>query len=157
MSKPLQPLRWQAPYDLSQIERVASVINKIVGVQTAIAELCKNAMKPIPNPGAPPPVSGFVMSELKMQWQGNAIPPPGSLLVGDLTVYNIFNWPSGPQGISKPVSVTPEIKFKIDEGNYIRACGDALCKKCGLPFKRHDFLKGFEWLNILCDGTLVKL
>lgn len=39
MNKPLQPLRWQQPYEPSQLERIAGVIEKIVMAQEAQKKL----------------------------------------------------------------------------------------------------------------------
>ena len=51
---------------------------------------------------------------------------------------------------------------RIDEGDYIRAAGDAECPgtrgfSCGLPYRDHPFVPGIEWLHRTCDGRLVKL
>ena len=31
------------------------------------------------------------------------------------------------------------------------------CPTCGRPYRQHPLLATFDWLNVLCDGTLVKL
>lgn len=49
-----------------------------------------------------------------------------------------------------------------EEVYVVRASGDAICAQCGNPFKRHPFVmtelyRGEPYLNVLCDGTRVKL
>ena len=50
----------------------------------------------------------------------------------------------------------------IEEPDYVRAGGEVICQQCQQPYKRHPFdmselYQGSPWLNILCDGTRVKL
>lgn len=54
-------------------------------------------------------------------------------------------WPS-------PVHMTA-----VANGQYIRASNDCPCPTCGRPYRQHPLLATFDWLNVLCDGTLVKL
>jgi hypothetical protein len=49
-----------------------------------------------------------------------------------------------------------------EKGEYTIASGDVICKVCGNPYKRHvmdlkDTFQGNPYLNVLCDGTRVKL
>lgn len=46
--------------------------------------------------------------------------------------------------------------------DFVRASGDAICGNCGQPYKRHAFdyselCDGVPYLNVICDGTKVKL
>jgi len=50
-----------------------------------------------------------------------------------------------------------QIIKRVDEGDYFRADGECECPICKMPYKRHRVLEGYEWLNILCNGWLVKL
>lgn len=48
------------------------------------------------------------------------------------------------------------------EHEPIRASGDAICSQCGSPYKAHPFdtnelYHGTPYLNLLCDGTRIKL
>lgn len=45
----------------------------------------------------------------------------------------------------------------VANGQYIRASNDCPCSTCGRPYRQHPLLATFDWLNVLCDGTLVKL
>jgi hypothetical protein len=51
---------------------------------------------------------------------------------------------------------------RAGDDDFIRASGDAICGNCGQPYKRHRFdyselCDGVPYLNVLCDGTKVKL
>jgi hypothetical protein len=48
-------------------------------------------------------------------------------------------------------------KKRIDEGDYRRASGLVICRRCRYPFFDHPVVPGFEWLHRLCDGRFVKL
>jgi hypothetical protein len=61
-----------------------------------------------------------------------------------------------------PLSSEPVPKPKATGDDFIRASGDAICGNCGQPYKRHRFdyselFEGAPYLNVLCDGTKVKL
>jgi len=50
------------------------------------------------------------------------------------------------------------------EEDFIRAGGDVICPDCGQPYKKHpysyaeaDLFQGHPYLNVLCNGTKVKL
>lgn len=49
------------------------------------------------------------------------------------------------------------IRGKVDRGEWLRAGGECICTKCGKEYSRHEIVEAFPWLNMLCDGTLVKL
>lgn len=51
---------------------------------------------------------------------------------------------------------TPDT-VRVDRGDYFRASGDVICLICGCEYWRHQPVLGYEWLNKLCDGKLVKL
>lgn len=42
-------------------------------------------------------------------------------------------------------------------GNWRRASGEVNCSVCGKQCNRHPNVEGYEWLTVLCDGSLVKL
>jgi hypothetical protein len=46
---------------------------------------------------------------------------------------------------------------KIRDNDWQRASGQITCIKCGKEMNRHPNVEGYEWLTILCDGSLVKL
>lgn len=46
---------------------------------------------------------------------------------------------------------------RVDEGDYIRAGGGAICDRCGFPYYDHAPVVGYEWLTRACDGRLLKL
>ncbi len=53
-------------------------------------------------------------------------------------------------------------RARIDNGDYIRCAGDAICpghgrEACGYPLWKHPTVPGCEWLHRRCDGRLVKL
>ena len=41
--------------------------------------------------------------------------------------------------------------------SFVRADQDLICDTCGQPYGRHPGYPVEPWLNILCDGRLVKL
>lgn len=49
------------------------------------------------------------------------------------------------------------IAVRLERGDYVRAGGDVLCDRCGLPYHDHGSVPGAEWLTPLCNGRLVKL
>jgi len=58
--------------------------------------------------------------------------------------------------------VEPRRPFKPDEirverGDWQRASGLCRCEICGCEYYAHANVRGYEWLNRLCDGRLVKL
>lgn len=60
-----------------------------------------------------------------------------------------------------PLRERPKLTFgqlrKILKHDWYRASGDCKCK-CGKLYYDHPyFIEPYEWLNILCDGDLVKL
>lgn len=54
-------------------------------------------------------------------------------------------------------SPTKETVERIEEGEMYRASGDCVCPTCGKLYYDHAHLTDYEWLTILCDGSLVKL
>lgn len=46
---------------------------------------------------------------------------------------------------------------RVERGDYIRAGGDVMCDVCRCAYYEHAPVVGFEWLQRLCDGKLVKL
>lgn len=46
---------------------------------------------------------------------------------------------------------------RVEDGDWIRAAGDVLCKTCGYAYREHAPIVGFEWLHMLCNGKIVKL
>jgi hypothetical protein len=44
-----------------------------------------------------------------------------------------------------------------DKNDWQRAGGDCICDVCGCNYYSHSPVIGFDWLNRLCDGRLVKL
>jgi len=44
-----------------------------------------------------------------------------------------------------------------DEPEYIRAGGGVVCEACGKTYYDHPQHNEFSFLNVLCDGTVVKL
>lgn len=50
----------------------------------------------------------------------------------------------------------PYVKERIEKGDFVRAGGECECE-CGKQYIRHKNVEGYEWLTVLCDGTLVKL
>ena len=41
--------------------------------------------------------------------------------------------------------------------DYIRAGGDVVCEICGKAYYDHPQHNDFPFLNVLCDGVVVKL
>lgn len=61
-----------------------------------------------------------------------------------------------------PIHGTTERPFKpdkvrVDRDDWTRASGLCVCPTCELPYFDHATVRGYEWLNRLCDGRLVKL
>ena len=53
---------------------------------------------------------------------------------------------------------TQEQLDKMDNGEVYRASGNCVCDICGKLYYDHDyFAEPYEFLNILCNGDLVKL
>lgn len=49
-----------------------------------------------------------------------------------------------------------DIEKRLQNDDFLRADKDCLCK-CGKPYWLHKNVEGYEWLTILCNGSLVKL
>ena len=47
--------------------------------------------------------------------------------------------------------------IRVERGDWTRASGMTLCEVCAVCYFDHAPVVGFEWLNRLCDGRLVKL
>lgn len=47
-------------------------------------------------------------------------------------------------------------RFRVDNGDFVRVSGDALCDRCDIPYSDHDPVIGFPWLRHACDGRLLK-
>lgn len=41
--------------------------------------------------------------------------------------------------------------------DFMRASGDVICPGCGAKYYYHPQGVPYEWLNVICDGTYVKL
>lgn len=53
---------------------------------------------------------------------------------------------------------TLDQKLKADRHEWHRAGGNCVCAICGEIYYKHPyFSEPYEWLTLLCDGTLVKL
>ena len=52
--------------------------------------------------------------------------------------------------------LTPTLARMVDEGEWIRT-GNGVCSMCQKKYSKHPSLEQNDWLNVLCDGTLVKL
>lgn len=48
-------------------------------------------------------------------------------------------------------------KIRVECGDYHRASGNVTCEICGCNYSEHSKVTGYDWLNQLCDGTLVHL
>jgi hypothetical protein len=48
-------------------------------------------------------------------------------------------------------------RIRVDRGDWERASGMCLCTICGCSYFDHANVRGYEWLNRLCDGRFVKL
>ena len=47
---------------------------------------------------------------------------------------------------------------RIVKHEWYRASGDCVCSICGKLYYDHPyFVEPYEWINILCDGDMVKL
>lgn len=57
---------------------------------------------------------------------------------------------------SKHTMKVPRIIKRIISDDWCRAGGECICK-CGAEYNRHKNVEGYDWLTILCDGSLVKL
>ncbi len=49
------------------------------------------------------------------------------------------------------------LKARIDEGDYIRASGDAICSKCGHEYRKHPRWEECDGFALICTGLVVKL
>jgi hypothetical protein len=47
--------------------------------------------------------------------------------------------------------------IRVERGDYVRASHLMVCDGCGCMYIEHSPVVGYEWLNRLCDGRLVKL
>lgn len=45
----------------------------------------------------------------------------------------------------------------VEEGNWYRADGSCVCPSCDDEYQYHPAVEGYDWLNRLCTGDLVKL
>jgi hypothetical protein len=48
-------------------------------------------------------------------------------------------------------------QHRVNRGDWRRASGLTICAICHFPFADHADVRGYEWLQRLCDGRLVKL
>lgn len=48
-------------------------------------------------------------------------------------------------------------KERIEQGDYTRAGGNAICILCGKEFIHHKDVYPNSWLTLLCDNRIVKL
>ncbi len=51
----------------------------------------------------------------------------------------------------------PDIRARLDRDNMYRSCGDMICDTCGKKYLHHPMIKGYEWLNLICNNDIVKL
>ncbi len=60
--------------------------------------------------------------------------------------------------LRRPLSPTPEQASRIDAGDFYRASGDCICEVCGKLYYDHlYFTEEYAFLNVLCNGDIVKL
>lgn len=53
---------------------------------------------------------------------------------------------------------TSEQADKIHRHIWHRASGDCICSSCGRIYYKHPyFQEPYEWITLLCDGSMVKL
>jgi len=50
-----------------------------------------------------------------------------------------------------------QVQGTEDPPEYDHAAGDVVCPTCGKPYSEHPLDARYDWLNVLCDGSLVKL
>lgn len=55
------------------------------------------------------------------------------------------------------VPLTPALQAAIDRGDYVRASGLVECDTCGQKLYDHSMVTDYAWLQLTCDGRLVKL
>lgn len=55
------------------------------------------------------------------------------------------------------IYATKDMLDKLDAGNWLRADGSVECPDCKKPYKTHPYLVEKPWVNVLCNGDLVKL
>lgn len=55
------------------------------------------------------------------------------------------------------LSIVMNPEYKVENNEWTRAAGECLCPVCQHEYSRHPSMEGYEWLTILCNGTLVKL
>jgi len=58
---------------------------------------------------------------------------------------------------STVIPITQKTQMQINNDEYVRASQHSICKDCERKFSKHPSVEGYNWLNVLCDGTLVKL
>lgn len=92
-------------------------------------------------------------------WAGPCL--PGDLVIVDNgysanRTWNIFSLTRHPP-ILQTGRTDKAIQKRIDANDWQRAAGATICSRCELPYRDHTEVRGFPWLNILCDGSLVKL
>lgn len=57
----------------------------------------------------------------------------------------------------RPIPTSEELD-KINNHDWYRASGDCICDICGKLYYDHSyFVEPYEWLNIICNGDMVKL
>lgn len=59
-----------------------------------------------------------------------------------------------PLSLAKPNKVDQK---RVDDGDWYRAGGDAICEHCGFVYYDHPPVPHFLWLRRLCNGNLIKL
>lgn len=95
---------------------------------------------------------------LSQQWYyfGRCTPKPVQIPTGTLPhpPYKRFYTESQCQAYIDIVKIVDQ-KLKADE--WHRAGGDVVCPVCHMLYSNHPIAPKYDWLNILCDGTLVKL
>jgi hypothetical protein len=50
-----------------------------------------------------------------------------------------------------------KVEQEAPDSDWQYASGDAVCESCGLELRQHPEHPGVPYLNIRCDGSLVKL
>jgi hypothetical protein len=59
----------------------------------------------------------------------------------------------------KTIPITEQLQVRVDTGDWYRAAGECICQVCKKEYGHytHRCIEGFNWLNLLCNGHLVKL
>ena len=58
---------------------------------------------------------------------------------------------------NQPKLLHPTHAELIEKGEIHRVGNDAVCEKCKCVYRLHPQVQGALWLNLACDGRLLKL